>query len=130
MRLHKFSTRLKHIFTIFSYQNTSRPQKEKHQVVKGSLGGSLGSLHSIGSSDRVGGGGGARNMKSIWLPLVAIFFMTYLYRAGGHGPLGIPLGSATVAVPRCKGNEGCKEDVLVSPPFLSLKRSNKFNCSR
>ena len=28
-------------------------------------------------------GEGARNMKSMWLPLVAIFFMTYLYRAGG-----------------------------------------------
>ena len=36
---------------------------------------------SIGSSGRVGEG--ARNMKSMWLPLVAIFFMTYLYRAGG-----------------------------------------------
>ena len=39
-------------------------------------------------------------MKSIWLPLAAIFFMTYLYRAGGggrgHGPLGTPPGSATV----------------------------------
>ena len=50
---------------------------------------------------RVGGGanasrGGGRqymigNMKSVWLPLVAIFFMTYLYRiGGGHGPLGTP----------------------------------------
>ena len=42
---------------------------------------------SIGSSRGVGG---PRNMKSMWLPLVAIFFMTYLYRAGG-GPLGTPL---------------------------------------
>ena len=44
-----------------------------------------------------GGGGGSRNMKSMWPPLAAIFFMTYLYRAvGGHGPLGTPLpGSAT-----------------------------------
>ena len=32
-------------------------------------------------------------MKSMWLPLAAIFFMTYLYRAGGggHGLLGTPL---------------------------------------
>ena len=29
------------------------------------------------------GGEGARNMKSMWPPLAAIFFMTYLYRAGG-----------------------------------------------
>ena len=43
------------------------------------------------SSGRVGGGG-ARNMKSMWPSLAAIFFMTYLYRAGGggHGPLGTP----------------------------------------
>ena len=33
-------------------------------------------------------------MKSMRLPLVAIFFMTNFYRAGGHGPLGPP-GSAT-----------------------------------
>ena len=25
-------------------------------------------------------------MKSMWPPLAAIFFMTYLYRAGGGGP--------------------------------------------
>ena len=25
-------------------------------------------------------------MKSMWPPLTAIFFMTYLYRAGGGGP--------------------------------------------
>ena len=30
-------------------------------------------------------------MKSMWPPLVAIFFMTYFHRArGGHGPLGPP----------------------------------------
>ena len=46
------------------------------------------------------GGGGARNMKSMWPPLAAIFFMTYLYRAGrGHGPPRHPPGSATV----CRG---------------------------
>ena len=38
---------------------------------------------SSGSSVRVGGGGGPRNMKSMWPNLVAIFFMTYFYRAGG-----------------------------------------------
>ena len=43
--------------------------------------GSLGALfNSIGSSSWVGG---PRNMKSMWLPLAAIFFMTCLYRAGG-----------------------------------------------
>ena len=40
---------------------------------------------------RPGKGEGAKNMKSMWLPLAAIFFMTYLYRVGGHGPLGAPL---------------------------------------
>ena len=43
---------------------------------------------SIGSSGRVEGG--ARNMKSMWSPLAAIFFMTCLYRAGGAWPLGTP----------------------------------------
>ena len=38
---------------------------------------------SIGSSGRVGG---PTNMKSMWMPLVAICFMTYLYRAGGPWP--------------------------------------------
>ena len=28
------------------------------------------------------GGGGRRNMKSMWPPLAAIFFMTYFYRGG------------------------------------------------
>ena len=38
------------------------------------------------------GGGGPRNMKSMWLPLAAIFFMTYLYRAeGGMAPSATPL---------------------------------------
>ena len=46
---------------------------------------------SIGSSGRVG----PRNMKSMWLPLAAIFFMTYLYRAGGAWPPRHPPGSAT-----------------------------------
>ena len=48
-------------------------------------------LISIGSSRGVGGG--AKSMKAMWPPLAAIFFMTYLYRAGGggHGPLGTPL---------------------------------------
>ena len=36
-------------------------------------------------------------MKSMQLPLAAIFFMTYFNRAGGgHGHLGPPTGSATV----------------------------------
>ena len=42
-----------------------------------------------------GGGRGARNMKSMWLPLAVIFFMTYFYRAGGHDP-SASTGSATV----------------------------------
>ena len=52
-------------------------------------------IFSSGSSSLVGGGGliGAKNMKSMWPPLVAIFFMTYFYRAGGAWPS--PPGSAT-----------------------------------
>ena len=38
---------------------------------------------SSGSSSRVRGRGEPRDMKSMWPPLVAIFFMTYFYRAGG-----------------------------------------------
>ena len=34
-------------------------------------------------------------MKSMWPPLVAIFFMTCLYRAGGAWPHRHPPGSAT-----------------------------------
>ena len=52
-----------------------------------------------GSASDPAVGWGARNMKSMWPPLAAIFFMTCLYRAGGgHGPLGTPPppGSATV----------------------------------
>ena len=50
----------------------------------------VGVLPSSGSSGRVRGG--LRNMKSMRPPSVAIFFMTYFYRAGGggHGPLGPP----------------------------------------
>ena len=46
------------------------------------------------------GGEGARNVKSMWLPLAAIFFMTYLYRAGGGWawPPRHPPGSATDVV--------------------------------
>ena len=42
-----------------------------------------------GSSGRVcwGRGGRGRNIKCMRLPLAAIFFMTYFYRAGGHGQL-------------------------------------------
>ena len=42
---------------------------------------------SSGSSGRVRGG--QENMKSMWPPLVAIFFMTYFHRAGG--PPSAPL---------------------------------------
>ena len=41
-------------------------------------------LLSSGSSRRVRGG--ARNMKSMWPPLTAIFFMTYFHRARGPWP--------------------------------------------
>ena len=54
---------------------------------------------SIGSSGWVGG---PRNMKSMWPPLAAIFFMTYFYRAWGEGgmapsapPLDPLLGAAS-----------------------------------
>ena len=46
---------------------------------------------SSGCSVRVGPG----KMKSIRPPFVTIVFMTYFYRASGHGSLG-PSGSATV----------------------------------
>ena len=49
-----------------------------------------------GSSGRVRG---PRNMKSVWPPLVAIFFMTYFYRAGGHAPLSPP--STTQKYQKC-----------------------------
>ena len=50
---------------------------------------------------RPGGGEGARNMKSMWPPLAAIFFMTCLYRAGGGGAMApsAPPGSATGTMP-------------------------------
>ena len=54
----------------------------------------------VAASDPAAGwGGGARNMKSMWPPLAAIFFMACLYRAGGgegrgHGP-SPPPGSVT-----------------------------------
>ena len=48
---------------------------------------------SIGSSGLEGGG--AWNMKSMGPPLVAIFFMTYFYRARGAWPPWHPPGSAT-----------------------------------
>ena len=46
---------------------------------------------SSGSSGRVKGG--ARNMKSMWPPLAAVFLMTYFYWAGTMAPS--PPGSAT-----------------------------------
>ena len=49
------------------------------------------SRYFSGSSGRVRGRG-ARNMKSMQPPLVAIFLMTNFYRTGGgHGPLALPL---------------------------------------
>ena len=48
------------------------------------------------------GGWGARNIKSMRLPLVAIFFMTNFYRAGGAMaplPSPAPPGSATAPNP-------------------------------
>ena len=39
-------------------------------------------------------------MKFMWPPKVAIFFMTYFYRARGHGPLAPPSPrSATAPAP-------------------------------
>ena len=37
-------------------------------------------------------------MKSMWLPLAAIFFMTYLYRAGGPMAPSHPPGSTTATI--------------------------------
>ena len=51
-------------------------------------------LNSSGSSVRWGWGG-LRNMKSMRLPLAAISFMTYFYRAGGGMTPSAPSGSAT-----------------------------------
>ena len=49
-------------------------------------------IPSSRSSGRVKGE--ARNMKSMWLPLAAIFFITNFYRPGGPWPLSPP-GSTT-----------------------------------
>ena len=38
-----------------------------------------------------GSGEGARNMKSMQPPSVAIFFVTYFYRVGGHVSLAVHL---------------------------------------
>ena len=60
-------------------------------------------------------------MKSMWLPLATIFFMTDLYRAGGNDSL--PPGSATdpstvcnkrVAITFC-GNVNFKKVVKLAP---------------
>ena len=51
------------------------------------------SVCSSGSSGRVREG--PRNMKSMQLPSVAIFFMTYFHRAGGGMAPSAPPGSAT-----------------------------------
>ena len=42
---------------------------------------------------RPGGVGRGRKVKSMWLPLMTIFFMTYFYRSEweGHGPIGTSL---------------------------------------
>ena len=108
MRLHKFSTRLKHILTIFSYQNTSRPQKEKHQVVKGSLGGSLGSLHSIGSSDRVGGGG---KKHEIYMAAFGghLFYDLFVQGWGGMGPSAPHLDPLLLQCQGVRGMRGARK---------------------
>ena len=51
----------------------------------------------------LGGGGGcrARNMKSIRPPLLAIFFMTNLYRTGGMAPSLPPLDPLLIYVEAC-----------------------------
>ena len=75
------------------------------------------------ASDPAAGWGGARNMKSMWPPLAAIFFMTYLYRAGGggHGPLGTP--------PRIRycGNLSNRNARLRICVILSLKNRMLYN---
>ena len=63
---------------------------------------------SIGSSGWVGEG--ERNMKSMWPPLAAIFFMTYLYRAGGPWPPRHPPPGSTTAF----GTSFCP---IISPFF-------------
>ena len=69
--------------------------------------------NSIGSSGWVEGGG-TRNMKSMGSPLAAIFLWLISTGRGGwgHGPLGTPLGSATVEI-------HCSQ----------LSRNNCLNCT-
>ena len=70
-----------------------------------------------------GGGEGARNMKSLWLTLAAIFFMTYFHRVGAMPP-SAPPRSATV---ECR----CTCLVLqVGYKFtrISVKRAESMQC--
>ena len=71
-----------------------------------------------------GEGGGARNMKFLWLTLAAIIFMTYFSQGGGHAPFGPPPRSATV---ECR----CTCLVLqVGYKFtrISVKRAESMQC--
>ena len=88
-----------------------------------STGGACSAGSSIGSSDRVGKG--PRNMKSMWSPLAAIFFMTYLYRVGGAmapsaPPLDLLLGSG---VPGPRGMPAHGECLLQGVPGGDLPRA-------
>ena len=57
-------------------------------------------LYVLPVADPVAGWGRVRNVKFMRPPSVAIFFITYFYRAGGggHDPLGPPLDPLLVAI--------------------------------
>ena len=59
----------------------------KRALVIVKINGSLGA--GSASDPAVGWGGGARNMKSMWPPLAAIFFMTSFYRTGRGGAMAL-----------------------------------------
>ena len=66
-------------------------------------------------------GRGASNMKYMWPPLASIFLMTYLYRAGGHGPLGTPPLDPLLENYNHKGSFTPSDSVTVTVTSATMK---------
>ena len=78
----QFTQRSKaHHVTVLKKKGTKEPSFRRCSILDYTI---LHYPNSSGSSGQVRGG--PRNMKSMWPPSVAIFFMTYFYRAGGAWP--------------------------------------------